>query len=99
MDQQYADFISGCGYLLHEAWMTKAEAEGEGKGASGHSVLEDVVELSAKAKVKNLIPVHFHPKWSEEMLLSNLRMFQKAKINIIPVTDGKMILCENQNVG
>ena len=99
MDQQYADFISGCGYLLHEVWMTKEEAEEKGKGASGHSVLEDVIELSVNAGVKNLIPIHLHPKWSEEMLLNNIRMFQNEKVNIIPVTDGKMIVCENQDVG
>jgi len=99
VNQEYVDFVWGCEYLLHEVWMSKEEAKKSRKGASGHSVLEDVIELSVKAKVKNVIPIHLHPKWSEEMLLDNLRMFQNGKVNIIPVTDGKMIVCENQDVG
>jgi ribonuclease BN (tRNA processing enzyme) len=73
--------------------MTKEEAKETKNGASGHSVLEDVIELSVKAKVRNLIPIHLQPKWSEEMLLNNLSMFQNKKVNIIPVTDGKTIIC------
>jgi len=95
VNQEYVDFVSGCKYLLHEVWMTKEEAKEGGKGASGHSVLEDVVELSVNAEVKNLIPIHLHPKWSEEMLLSNLEMFGDERVNIIPVADGKIITCEN----
>jgi ribonuclease BN (tRNA processing enzyme) len=95
MDQSYTDFISGCGYLMHEVWMTKEEAKDNSKGSSGHSVLEDVVALAARAKARNLIPIHFHPTWSEEMLLSNLRKFNNDKVTIIPATDGKIITCDN----
>lgn len=93
VNQEYFDFISGCEYLLHDVWMTKEEAKENKNGASGHSVLEDVIELSVKAKVRNLIPIHLQPKWSEEMLLNNLSMFQNKKVNIIPLTDGKTIIC------
>jgi ribonuclease BN (tRNA processing enzyme) len=92
VNQEYVDFISGCEYLLHEVWMTKEEAKESSKGA-GHSVLEDVIELSVKAKVRNMIPIHLHPKWSEEMLFNNLRIFQNEKVNIIPATDRKIITC------
>lgn len=95
VNQEYVDFVSGCEYLLHEVWMTKEEAKENRRGGSGHSFLEDVVELSVKAKVRNMIPIHLHPKWSEEMLLNNLRMVQNEKVNIIPATDGKTIICEN----
>jgi ribonuclease BN (tRNA processing enzyme) len=54
-----------------------------------------VVALAARAKARNLIPIHFHPKWSEEMLLSNLRKFDNGKVTIIPATDGKIITCDN----
>jgi ribonuclease BN (tRNA processing enzyme) len=95
VDQSYADFISGCGYLMHEVWVTKAEAEVHEKEYSGHSVLEDVVALAARARVKNLIPVHFHPRWSEETLLGNLKKLNNDNVAIIPATDGKIIICDN----
>jgi len=94
VNQGYIDFIAGCEYLLHEIWLTREEAKENEKWATGHSVLEDVIELSVKAKVRNMIPIHLNPKWSEEMLLSNLRMFYSDKFTIIPATDGKTITCE-----
>jgi len=95
VNEGYIDFISGCKYLLHEIWMTREEVKENEKGASGHSVLEDVIELSVKAKVRNMIPIHLNPKWSEEKLLSNLRMFYNDQFTIIPATDGKIITSEN----
>jgi ribonuclease BN (tRNA processing enzyme) len=88
VNEEYVDFVSGCEYLLHEIWMTRAEAKNSAKGASGHSILEDVIDLSVRAKVKNMIPIHLQPKWSEEVFLNNLRISQNGDVNIVPLTDG-----------
>lgn len=94
VNEGYIDFIAGCKYLLHEIWLTREEAKEDEKLAAGHSVLEDVIGLSSKANVKNMIPIHLNPKWSEEMLLSNLRMFNNDKVAVIPATDGTTITCK-----
>jgi len=91
VNEKYIDFISGCEHLLHEIWMTREEVKKNEKGASGHSVLEDVIALSVKANIKKLIPIHLHPKWSEEVFLNNLRISQNEDVAVIPLTDGMMI--------
>lgn len=60
VDEGSADFVSGVQLLVHEVWVSEAEAEA-GMSRSGHSTVEEVATLAAEAGVGALVPVHHHP--------------------------------------
>ena len=55
-------FVSGAKLLLHETWLTDAEAETEEVERSRHSSVSAVAQLSKRAKVAHVMPIHHHPR-------------------------------------
>ncbi len=53
-------FARGAGTLLHEVWLTDAEAAA-GVPAYGHSAVSGVAGLARAAGVRRLMPIHHHP--------------------------------------
>lgn len=64
VDPETARFARGVGTLLHEVWLTAAEAEHDDAGRTGHSAAPGVAELARRAAVGRLIPIHHHPRRS-----------------------------------
>jgi ribonuclease BN (tRNA processing enzyme) len=64
VDPETARFARGVGTLLHEVWLTAAEAEREDAGRTGHSAAPGVADLARRAEVGRLVPVHHHPRRS-----------------------------------
>lgn len=61
-DPATAEFAEGVDTLLHEVWLTAAEAEQERAGRTGHSDASEVAHLARQAQCRRLIPVHHHPR-------------------------------------
>lgn len=55
-----SEFARGAGTLLHEVWLTDAEAAA-GVPAYGHSAVSGVAGLARAARVGRLMPIHHHP--------------------------------------
>lgn len=62
LDPETAVFARGVGTLLHEVWLTDEEAAREDAGATGHSAAGPVADLARRAGVRQLLPVHHHPR-------------------------------------
>jgi ribonuclease BN (tRNA processing enzyme) len=62
VDEDTVGFVRGVGLLLHEVWLTAAEAEAQDAAAIGHSAAPGVARLAREAGVGRLMPVHHHPK-------------------------------------
>ncbi len=86
--ERYHDFISGSEYLLHEIWMTREEARSNPMEASRHSTVEDVIDLARTCGVKNLIPIHFHPTWTDEKIASSFAGLGDKNTKIILPLEG-----------
>lgn len=66
VDQETAIFAQGVQLLLHEVWLTDAETVVDEIEHSGHSYVGGVAQIANKSKVRQLMPIHHHPKRSEE---------------------------------
>jgi len=60
--QATESFVRGVRLLLHETWLTDAEAETDEVERSRHSSVSPVAQLSKQAKVGHLMPIHHHPR-------------------------------------
>lgn len=66
VDEQGADFARSVRMLIHELWLTEAEAAETSAATMGHSDVAGVGRLAAEAGVGRLMFVHHHPKRSNE---------------------------------
>jgi len=57
-------FVQRVKLLLHEVWLTDAEAERDERERSIHSFLSGVAQISKRAEVSRLMPIHHHPRRS-----------------------------------
>lgn len=64
VDEATAEFVRGTGLLLHEVWLTDAEAENDADQRSKHSYASGVAQIAAQAAVGKLMPIHHHPRRS-----------------------------------
>ncbi len=67
-DPETARFAAGVGNLMHEVWLTEAEAAVDDAARTGHSAAGTVAEVASRAGVGRLLPVHHHPKRTAEEL-------------------------------
>ncbi len=88
--EEYGPFVAGCQCLLHDVWMTRAEANNYPGKSMRHSVLEDVVDFSIKNGVKVLMAVHLNPNWDEKTLQSLSRQVRRKDIKIVIPREGKV---------
>lgn len=68
-DPATAVFARGVGTLMHEVWLTGADAvtedaAREDAARTGHSSAVEVAALARRARVGRLLPVHHHPRRS-----------------------------------
>lgn len=59
-DDATITFARGAGTLMHEVWLTDAEAE-SGTPLYGHAAVSGVARIARQAEVRRLIPIHHHP--------------------------------------
>lgn len=82
-DDQGADFARGVRLLIHELWLTEAEAAQTPAASMGHSDVAGVGRLAAAAEVEKLMFVHHHPKRSRseiETIAEALRAFGSYEV-------------------
>jgi ribonuclease BN (tRNA processing enzyme) len=68
LDLSTIPFVRGVRNLLHEVWLDDEEAAREDAGRAGHSAAGPVAELAKAAEVGRLLPIHHHPRRTEESL-------------------------------
>ena len=68
VDPATVEFVRGVKLLLHEVWLTEAEAAVDDPARTGHSAAGAVADLARRAGVGRLLPVHHHPKRTAEEL-------------------------------
>lgn len=76
IDQATAEFVSGANLVLHELWLTDAEAEVDDVERSRHSFSAGVVQIANQAHLQRLMPVHHHPKRSNSELVDMAEKIQ-----------------------
>ncbi len=65
MDDATADFVRGVRLLLHEVWLTDAEAHLDDRSVTA-LVRERVAQIAQRAAVGELMPIHHKPTRSRE---------------------------------
>jgi ribonuclease BN (tRNA processing enzyme) len=74
-----ASTVAGCRLLIHDAQYTKEEYKN--RVGWGHSCVEDITELAAKAEVEKLVLFHHDPTRDDagvNMMLKKARDIVKA---------------------
>jgi ribonuclease BN (tRNA processing enzyme) len=66
VEQATQTFVQGVKLLLHEAWFTDEEAEQDEAEREKHSYVSGVAQIAKHAKVGSLMPIHHHPKRSDD---------------------------------
>ena len=62
VEQATQTFAQGVELLMHEVWLSDAEAESDEVKRSGHSHATGVARIATQAGVSRLMPVHHHPR-------------------------------------
>ena len=84
-------FVRGVKLLLHETWLTDAEAETDEVECSRHSTVSAVTQLSKRAKVAHVMPIHHHPRRSEAEIREIARdMEAQAGIHVFAPEEGRI---------
>ncbi len=95
IDPATIDFVRGVKLLLHEVWLTAAEAEETDPAPTGHSDAGAVADLARAAGVGRLWVVHHHPRRSasdlERMAES---MQQRAGLPVEVPVEGEVYTLE-----
>jgi len=90
-DQATQVFAQGVELLLHEVWLTDAEASYNPVERSMHSYASAVAQIAMRAGVRQLMPVHHHPKRSDADIRRLARSIEKqAGIEVIVPQEGKV---------
>ena len=91
IDEGSAAFVDGVDLLLHEVWVTAAE-EAAGSPREGHSTVEEVAELAARAAVGRLAPVHHRPgRTDEELAFMRRRLADLSGVEVIEAREGEVL--------
>lgn len=61
-DSATVDFCRGVVVLLHETWVTDAEARENPRLLTGHAAIADVLHIAGASAARCLMPVHHQPK-------------------------------------
>ncbi len=91
VDNQSKRFISGVELLLHEIWLTDEEARANPGGSDGHSSAGQVISLAADAGVRRLLPVHHHPKRTNQDLERLIHSLETGTAEVVRVQEGVRI--------
>jgi ribonuclease BN (tRNA processing enzyme) len=91
VEQTTQTFVAGVRFLLHEVWLTDAEAESDEVERSRHSYASAVARIALEAGVGHLMPVHHHPKRTDRDIF-NLAQHMKeiAGIEVVVPEEGKI---------
>lgn len=89
VDPETVLFAKGVELLLHEVWLTDAEAQSDAVERSRHSYASGVAEIATSSGAGRLMLVHHHPKRSEEDLQELGRAIQAStKVDVIVPVEG-----------
>jgi ribonuclease BN (tRNA processing enzyme) len=85
VEPEALDKVAGVKLLIHEMWFTDEEAAGA--LAKGHSHVSAVAEFSRLAGARQVMPVHHHPKRTNEEIREMARRL--AELAGIPASCGQ----------
>jgi len=84
-------FVQDVRLLLHEVWLTDAEAENDQVERSRHSYVGGVAKLAKQARVGLIMPIHHHPKRSAAELCQMAEDIQRlAEIEVLVPEEEKI---------
>lgn len=90
VDQATQMFVKDVEFLLHEVWLTEAEARIDEVERSRHSYTSGVAKIATQAKVGHLMPVHHHPKRSTSDIRKLVQEIRKmTTIEVVIPEEGK----------
>ncbi len=89
--QRTETFASGAKLLLHETWLTDAEAERDEAERSRHSSASGVAQVAKHADVSSLMPIH-HSPWRLDAEIRALvrEMEDLARIKVLVPEEGRI---------
>jgi ribonuclease Z len=95
VDPSTIEFVRGVKLLLHEVWLTAAEAAENDPGPTGHSDADAVADLARAAGVGRLWVVHHHPRRSaDELARMAEAMQQRAGLPVEIPLEGEVYTLE-----
>jgi ribonuclease BN (tRNA processing enzyme) len=91
VEQNSETFVRGVNLLLHEVYLTDAEAEQDPMESSRHSSVSAVAQVARQAGVAKLMPIHHNP-WRTPAEISKMarEMERLAKIEVLAPEEGRI---------
>jgi ribonuclease BN (tRNA processing enzyme) len=91
VEQGSETFVHGVGLLLHEVYLTDAEAEQDPMERSRHSNVSAVAQMAKRSAVARLMPIHHNP-WRPNAEISRMarEMERRAKIEVLIPEEGRI---------
>ena len=91
VDDATADFVRGVRLLLHEVWLTDAEAHLDEPERGRHSYVSGVAQIAQRAAVGELMPIHHKPTRSREEIAEMAReLHALAGVSVTVAQEGRV---------
>jgi ribonuclease BN (tRNA processing enzyme) len=89
VDDGSLPFVRGVELLLHEMWVTDAEAT-NGAHRAGHSTVEEVARLADGCGARVVMPVHHHPKrTADDLRQLTDRLAELTRTDVVLADEGR----------
>ena len=91
VEQGSETFVDGVNLLLHEVYLTDAEAEQDLMERSRHSYVSAVAQVAQRARVARLMPIHHNP-WRANAEISKMarEMERLSRIEVLTPEEGRI---------
>jgi ribonuclease BN (tRNA processing enzyme) len=91
VDEATAGFVARVSLLMHELWLTDAEAEQDEPDSARHSFVSGLARIAKAAAVGTLMPVHHRPKRTYDEVCQMAREVEDlAGVQVMVPTEGEI---------
>jgi ribonuclease BN (tRNA processing enzyme) len=90
VDPGAISFMSGARLLLHEVWLRDEDLPAGEEELLGHSFASGVVDLSLKAGVKRLMPIHLNPKRNADEVHLLGESLKREGLQVVVPVEGRI---------
>ncbi len=90
-DEKTIDLVRDVDLLVHDVWVSEAEANSNPSLISGHADAASARRIAESAGVRRLMPVHHHPHKDDEALAELHRELASPHYQIVHGKEGKSI--------
>jgi ribonuclease BN (tRNA processing enzyme) len=90
VDTSAVSFVHGAKLLLHEVWLRDEDLPASPEELADHSFESGVCDIAQRANVRQLMPIHLHPRRTLDEVMSLGKRMMRDGLQIILPEEGRV---------